>query len=72
LLIAEIRRLRTLHPNLAKEKLHLLLGPVAAAHQLLCPSARTIGRLTTDAAGQDAHPATAVWRWASGAARLCA
>ena len=49
LLIAEIRRLRTLHPNLAKEKLYLLLGPVAAAHQLPCPSARTIGRLIADA-----------------------
>ena len=49
LLIAEIRRLRTLHPNLAKEKLHLLLGPLAAAHRLPCPSARTIGRLIADA-----------------------
>jgi hypothetical protein len=38
-LITEIRRLRTLHPNLAKEKLHLLLGVFAAARQLPCPSA---------------------------------
>jgi transposase InsO family protein len=48
-LMAEIRRLRTLHPNLAKEKLHLLLLPFAAARQLPCPSARTIGRLIADA-----------------------
>jgi transposase InsO family protein len=48
-LITEIRRLRTLHPNLAKEKLHLLLGVFAAARQLPCPSARTIGRLIADA-----------------------
>jgi hypothetical protein len=48
-LVTEIRRLRTLHPNLAKEKLHELLRPWTAAHQLPCPSARTIGRLIADA-----------------------
>ena len=48
-LVAEIRRLRTVHPNLAKEKLHLLLLPFAAAAQLPCPSARTIGRLIAEA-----------------------
>jgi transposase InsO family protein len=48
-LVAEIRRLRTLHPNLAKEKLQVLLLPFAAARQLACPSARTIGRLIADA-----------------------
>jgi transposase InsO family protein len=48
-LLAEIRRLRTVHPNLAKEKLHVLLVPFAAARQLPCPSARTIGRLIADA-----------------------
>jgi hypothetical protein len=46
--IAEIRRLRTAHPNLAKEKLHHLLTPFATAQQLRCPSARTIGRLIAD------------------------
>ena len=45
----EIRRLRTQHPNLAKEKLHLLLQPFAAREHLACPSARTIGRLIADA-----------------------
>jgi len=48
-LVTQIRRLRTEHPNLAKEKLHQLLAPFAAAHQLPCPSARTIGRLIADA-----------------------
>jgi transposase InsO family protein len=43
--VAEIRRLRTVHPNLGKEKLHLLLVPFAAAQRLPCPSPRTIGRL---------------------------
>lgn len=47
--VAEIRRLRTRHPNLAKEKLHLLLQPVAAARHWPCPSARTIGRLIAEA-----------------------
>ncbi len=37
------------HPNLGKEKLHLLVAPFAAAHRLPCPSARTIGRLIADA-----------------------
>ena len=46
--VAEIRRLRTVHPNLAKEKLHLLLMPFALAEHLPCPSARTIGRLIAD------------------------
>ena len=48
-LVAEIRRLRTLYPNLAKEKLHVLLRPFAVTRGLVCPSARTIGRLIADA-----------------------
>lgn len=48
-LVAEIRRLRQAHPNLAKEKLHVLLLPFAATRGLACPSARTIGRLIADA-----------------------
>ena len=47
--VGEIRRLRQAHPNLGKEKLHLLLLPFAATQQLPCPSARTIGRLIADA-----------------------
>ena len=48
-LVSEIRRLRSAHPNLGKEKLQLLLMPFAAARRLPCPSARTIGRLIADA-----------------------
>jgi transposase len=48
-IVTEIRRLRTEHPNLAKEKLLELLLPWAAGRQLSCPSARTIGRLIADA-----------------------
>src|SRR5438552_15553327 len=48
-LVAEIRRLRTEHPNLGKEKLHAFLAQFATAHRLPCPSARTIGRLMADA-----------------------
>jgi transposase InsO family protein len=48
-LTAELRRLRTTHPNLGKEKLHLLVAPFAASHRLPCPSARTIGRLIAEA-----------------------
>ena len=47
--VAEIRRQRRLHPNLAKEKVHWLLQPWAAARHLPCPSPRTIGRLIADA-----------------------
>lgn len=51
-IVAEIRRRRTAHPNLGKEKLHLLLQAFAAQHQLPCPSPRTIGRLIADAPDQ--------------------
>jgi transposase InsO family protein len=47
-LVAEIGRLRGVHPNLGKEKLHALLSPFAAARRLPCPSPRTIGRLIAD------------------------
>jgi len=48
-LLSEIRRLRTLYPNLGKEKLHLLLKPFVHTQELPCPSPRTIGRLIADA-----------------------
>ena len=47
--VAEIRRLRQAHPNLGKEKLAILLAPLCAQHELVCPSARTIGRIMADA-----------------------
>ncbi len=48
-IVAEIRRLRSAHPNLGKEKLHPFLAAFAAATHLPCPSPRTIGRLIADA-----------------------
>jgi hypothetical protein len=36
-LVSEIRRLRTLHPNLGKAKLHVLLEPCAPSTVLRCP-----------------------------------
>lgn len=44
-LIAEIRRLRALHPNLGKSKLHVLLAPWCEAQGIALPSASTIGRI---------------------------
>ncbi len=44
-LVAEIRRLRTLYPNLGKEKLHVLRGPWCEEHGLPRPSVSTVGRI---------------------------
>ena len=59
-LVAELRRLRTEHPNLGKEKLHLLVAPFAAAAPAAlpqCPHHRTPDRRR---AGQDALAAAGV------------
>jgi Helix-turn-helix domain len=45
----EIRRLGGLYPNLGKEKLHPFVRRFCQARGLVCPSARTIGRLIADA-----------------------
>lgn len=47
--IREIRRLRSEHPNLSKEKLYLSLRPFCDKLGLGCPKARTIGRIIADA-----------------------
>ena len=47
--LAEIRRLRKQHPNLGKEKIHVLLSAFCATRQLACPAPRTIGRIISDA-----------------------
>jgi hypothetical protein len=44
-LASEIRRLRALHPNLGKAKLHVLLAPWCAQHGIKLPSVSTIGRI---------------------------
>jgi transposase InsO family protein len=53
--LAEIRRLRKSYPNLGKEKIHVLLLPFCARHQLECPAPRTIGRIIRDAQGKMRH-----------------
>lgn len=45
----EIRRLRTLRPNLGKDKLHVALKPFCEAKRLACPKPATIGRIIADA-----------------------
>src|SRR5262245_19538245 len=47
--IEEIRRLRTVHPNLGKEKLYGFVKLFCEARKLSCPQPRTIGRLIADA-----------------------
>lgn len=43
--VSEIRRIRTAHPNLGKEKVHALLAPFCARRGVLFPSIATIGRI---------------------------
>ncbi len=45
----EIRRLRTEHPHLGKEKIHLPLRSFCEKAGLPCPKPKTIGRLIADA-----------------------
>ena len=45
----EIRRLRTLYPNLSKEKLYPFVKVFCEATKLSCPKPRTIGRIIADA-----------------------
>ncbi|MFZ5615064.1 MAG: hypothetical protein ACOY4L_09590, partial [Pseudomonadota bacterium] len=52
---AEIRRLRTVHPKLGKEKLHVLLSPWCQQHGVPLPSASTIGRLIARAPDKMRH-----------------
>lgn len=44
----EIKEVRQQHPNLGKEKVHILLKEFCRTNLLPCPSARTIGRLIAD------------------------
>jgi transposase InsO family protein len=44
----EIRRLRTLYPNLSKEKLYPAMKLFCEQRKLSCPKARTIGRIIAD------------------------
>lgn len=46
---AEIRRVREMHPNLGKEKVHVHLQAFAKRRGLRCPQPRTVGRIIADA-----------------------
>ena len=48
-ILEEIRRLRTKHPNLSKEKLFPFVKSFCEQKKLNCPKPRTIGRLIADA-----------------------
>jgi transposase InsO family protein len=55
-IVAEIKRLRWEHPNLGKEKLHPLLVVSCKEKNLVCPAAKTIGRIVKDLGGLRMHP----------------
>ena len=52
--VGEIRRLRTIHPNLGKEKLYPFLKAFCETKDLVCPKAKTIDRRCRGSR-QDAH-----------------
>ena len=54
-IVAEIERLRWVHPNLSKEKIWVFLARFCDRAGLRCPVARTIGRLIADAPGKMRH-----------------
>lgn len=51
-----IRQLRDEHPNLGKDKIHVLLAPFCAESKLPCPSVSTIGNLIKDLGGLRKFP----------------
>jgi transposase InsO family protein len=57
-LVAEIRRLRTLHPNLGKAKLHVLLASWCEARGISLPSVSTLGRIIARAPDKMRHAPT--------------
>lgn len=54
--IAEMRRLREVHPNLGGEKLYPLLVAFCQAQSIVCPRSRTIGNLIRDLGGLRVFP----------------
>lgn len=54
--LTEIRRLRSVHPNLGKDKLYPELEDFCVARHLPCPSIATIGRLIKDLGGLRQYP----------------
>ena len=64
--VQEIRRLRTAHPNLGKEKLHPFIVRFCRTQGLKAPSVRTIGRLIADAPDEMRHARRRVSRFPQG------
>jgi transposase InsO family protein len=54
--INEIKRQRSLHPNIGKDKLHILLAPFCSTNNLALPSVSTIGRIIKDCGGLRMFP----------------
>ena len=53
---SEIRCQRELHPNIGKDKLHILLRPCCEKNNLALPSVSTIGRIIKDCGGLRIFP----------------
>ena len=53
---SEIRRQRELHPNIGKDKLHILLDPFCIRNNLPLPSVSTVGRIIKDCGGLRMFP----------------
>jgi transposase InsO family protein len=55
-IVEELRRLRTVHPNLGEKKLYPLMVPFCAGKNLPCPKPATIGRIMKDKGGMRMVP----------------
>lgn len=55
-LIGEIKRQREAHPNIGKDKIHIILAPFCSLHNLPLPSVSTIGRIIKDCGGLRRFP----------------
>lgn len=51
-----IKHQRTLHPNIGKDKVRILITPFCREHQLPIPSVSTIGRIIKDCGGLRIYP----------------
>lgn len=54
--VQEIRNIRSEHPNLGKDKIHVFLSGFCRERQLRCPSISTIGNLIRDLGGLRIFP----------------
>ena len=53
---SEIKRMRNLHPNIGKDKIHVLIRPFCEKNNLPLPSVSTIGRIIKDCGGLRMFP----------------